>query len=248
MEPLPHEKWALVKEYLPIIPGIVRSIAMLQGAASCPEEDLYAYGVLGLIEAARRYDPTQGPFCSFARIRIRGQIIDELRVFGRGANNARLPKRQVAIKKAEEDLAQVLGRSPTQAELAKHLDVPLELVETRPRGVSLMPEDVLAHCAEETRHPDNHPSDHPADEVIELTFWEDVKQALQEALEHLTSQERKVIDLRYRENLTLREIGLKLGMSESRACQVTNRALRRLKLALEVARPDIRDELLYEAS
>lgn len=189
-------------------------------------DDLIQAGVLGLLEASERYDATQGAsFSTFAGIRIRGAMLDEIR---RGDWTPRsVHRKSRAVAEAQHRIESRLGRQPTDEEIAHELDMSLD--EYR-RCVS---DAASAYLFSLDEHNEDWPptdvaapdSMHPLDAVE----WANFHQALAEANEALPERERLLITLYYDQDLNLRQIAERLGVSESRACQIHGRALSRVR-------------------
>src|SRR5437867_1418426 len=208
--------------------------------AHIEEADLVSYGLLGLIGAIERFDPSREiKFETFAMARIRGAIIDELRSLDWVPRSVRTRARQ--IERAIAALEKELHRAPTDEEIAKKLGVTEEelddsLLEISRSSVGALDElwspsaggDAIAliDTIEDESGPDPESS-------LEQT---EVKEALAEAISDLPEREKLVVTLYYYEELTLREIGEVLGVTESRVSQLHTKAILRLKARLSGAR------------
>ena len=192
-------------------------------------EDIAGYGVEGLINAIERFSPQKNTrFETYALIRIRGAILDRIRSQDFLPRSVR--KKIKDIKQATEYLKQELGRMPTTTEIANYLDMDPSKVN------QIMSEDVVV-----TSIYDKRGSSDDSLEVIDtiedtnkLTPHErmeekNVKTDLQRALQRLPERERVLMVLYYQENMTMKEIGETLGMSESRVCQLHAQSIMKLK-------------------
>lgn len=212
--------------------GLVKRVA-LHLQARVPRfielDDLMQAGMIGLLEAAKSFDPAKGSnFESFAYIRVRGAMFDEVR------RMSYMPRSAVAIGKShaqsEQDLTALLGRAPTQTELARHMDKDAEsLQRERARAIHFdttsietLPEPVENISADDDMRPDV---------VVENA---DFMEALTAAIERLPEREKLVICLYYIEELNLREIGAVIGVSESRVSQILTATARSLRTTLQV--------------
>jgi len=178
-------------------------------------DELIQVGMIGLLEAARAFNPTKGiEFESFALSRVRGAILDEVRQL------SYLPRSAVAFNKSENQatnaLASELGRAPTQAELADHMGDDLELFQKR-RGnakrfetlsMEVMTDEVMGIADERTRQPDA---------IVE---HEQFMGAVTDAIAELPERDQLLMSLYYVEELNLKEIGEILGVTESRISQL----------------------------
>ncbi len=193
-------------------------------------DELVQVGMVGLIEAARSFDPTKGhEFEHYALSRVRGAILDEVR------RQSFLPRSAVAFNKTENEaihaLGAELGRSPTQAELAEFMGKDLEEFH-RERGqakrfetfsMEVVNDEVMSMPADMNQQPEVM--------VEEAEFMEAVVQAI----EGLPERERLVMSLYYVEELNLKEIGEVLSVSESRVSQILSSVVKKLRLQLQIA-------------
>ncbi|HZH44346.1 MAG TPA: RNA polymerase sigma factor FliA [Lysobacter sp.] len=216
---------------------LVRRIAHHLAArlpASVDVEDLVQAGMIGLIEAARHYDASQGAaFETYASIRIRGSMIDEIR---RGDWVPRSVHRRVReAAEATRRIEQNAGRAATANEVAAALDMPLDeyhrLMEGAARG-HLLSLDAHIEDEGEARIADAHPT--PERQLAREQFQGE----LTEAIAGLPEREQLVLSLYYEQELNLREIGAVLGVTESRVCQIHGQAMVRLRARLRDARDD----------
>lgn len=202
-------------------------------------EDISSYGVEGLIDAIEKYSPDKGArFETYALMRIRGNIIDKIRSQDFLPRSVR--KKIKDVKEAQEHLRQKLGRQPTTAEIAGLLDIEKERVE-----------QILAEDTTITSIYDKKGSSEESLEIIDtiqdkrLTPHEemeekDVKKELDSALKRLPERERMIMVLYYHENMTLKEIGETIEISESRVCQLHAQAIMKLKNLLSENRSETR--------
>ncbi len=192
-------------------------------------EDIAGYGVEGLINAIERFSPQRNTrFETYALIRVRGAILDKIR--SQDFLPRSLRRKIKEIKQATEYLKQELGRMPTTSEIANYLDMDVEKV------TQIMSEDVVV-----TSIYDKKGNSEDSMEIIDtiedtnkLTPHEqmeekNVKSDLQKALQRLPERERTLMVLYYQENMTMKEIGETMGMSESRVCQLHAQAIMKLK-------------------
>ena len=220
----------LVVGYSPLVKFIAGRMAA--GLPSHVEEsDLISYGLLGLIGAIERFDPEREiKFETFAAARVKGAIIDELRSLDWVPRSVRARAR--AVEKAHATLEAKLGRSPTDEELAESLEMTVE--EFRSTLLEIANSSVLAlddlstyadpEGSSQVSILDTIQDPGAVDPENELQAVE-LKERLADAIEALGERERLVIALYYYENLTLREIGEVLGVTESRVSQLHTRAV-----------------------
>lgn len=200
-------------------------------------EDISSYGVEGLIDAVEKYSPEKGArFETYALMRIRGNIIDKIRSQDFLPRSAR--KKIKDVKECQEGLKQKLGRAPTSAEIGEVLGLEKEKVD------QILSEDVTI-----TSLYDKKGQSEDSVEVIdtiqdgrlnpeEVSEEKDVKKELEVALKRLPERERMIMVLYYHENMTLKEIGEAIEVSESRVCQLHAQAIMKLKNILSENRSD----------
>jgi len=212
---------------------LVRRIAHHLAArlpASVEIDDLIQAGMLGLIEAARNFQADQGAaFETYASIRIRGAMIDEIR---RGDWVPRsVHRRYRDVVAATRKVEQSLGRAATAQEVAGELGVSMDdyhhMLEDAARGQLL---SLDAHAEEHDGEPRLAVQDAatPARALEHLAFGE----ALGSAVDDLPEREKLVLSLYYEQEMNLREIGAVLNVSESRVCQIHGQAMLRLRARL----------------
>jgi RNA polymerase sigma factor for flagellar operon FliA len=227
----------LVLAYSPLVKYVAGRMA--SGLPSHVDEgDLISYGLEGLIKAVQRFDPgRQIKFETFAITRIKGQIIDELRSLDWVPRSVRAKARD--IEKANMALEHQLQRAPTDQEMAEKLNVSLEdfhssLVQISNSSVVALDElwTLSDSSGDQVSLLDTIQDPDAIDPVSAMSQTE-IKDRLAEAIERLPEREKLVVALYYYENLTLREIGEVLGVTESRVSQLHTKAILRLKSRLE---------------
>ena len=206
--------------------------------AHVDDDDLVSYGVLGLMGAIERYDPDRDvKFETYAITRIRGSIIDELRAMDWVPRSVRARARD--IERAIAELERRLHRAPTDAEIAKKLGITeteLEdsLTDISRSSIAALDELWTVNTAggggsgDQVALIDTIEDSEAPDPQGSLSQAE-VREAVGEAIARLPEREKLVITLYYYEELTLREIGEVLGVTESRVSQLHTKAVLRLK-------------------
>jgi RNA polymerase sigma factor for flagellar operon FliA len=218
--------------YVPLVHYVLNRLGFSQ-AIGADYEDLTSHGLLGLIEAVDRFDPAHGAqFSTYATLRIRGTVLDQLRARDWLSRAAR--KRAREVQNAVSSLWLSLNRAPTDEELAAHLNLSLEqlrqaLTESDRVLLSL---DVVSDDTDEVSSlheilADPQQAD-PAVAMLDL----DLHARLVNALQALPERERVVLSMYYYDDLTLKEIGAVLSLSESRICQLHARAVMNLRVLL----------------
>jgi len=227
----------LILTYAPL----VKFVAGRLGAslpAHVDEQDLVSYGLLGLIGAIERFDPDREiKFETYAIARIKGAIIDELRSLDWVPRSVRSRARE--IEAAQAKLQHELQRAPTEAELAARLEISEDelqtsLLEIANSSVYALDElwTVSDSSGDQVSLLDTI-SDPRAEDPQESLDSSEIKDRLTEAIASLPEREQLVVALYYYENLTLREIGEVLGVTESRVSQLHTKAVMRLKTGLQ---------------
>ena len=206
--------------------------------AHIEESDLISYGLLGLIGAIERFDPDREiKFETFAVARIKGSIIDELRSLDWVPRSVRAKARE--IENAHSKLERELGRTPTDDEVANELgmsndDFQESLLQISNSSVVALDElwAVSDASGDQVSLLDTMRDPAAVDPARELGVSE-LKDRLAHAISRLPEREKLVVALYYYENLTLREIGEVLGVTESRVSQLHTKAVLRLKARLQ---------------
>jgi RNA polymerase sigma factor for flagellar operon FliA len=226
----------LVVAYSPMVKFVAGRLGA--GLPSHVEDaDLISYGLMGLIGAIERFEPERGiKFETFAMTRIRGAIIDELRSLDWVPRSVRARARE--IETAQAKLEHELQRAPSEAELAEKLgcsedELQNSLLEIANSSVYALDElwAISDSSGDQVSLLDTIPDNAAADPQQALDSGE-VKERLTEAIGTLPEREQVVIALYYYENLTLREIGDVLDVTESRVSQLHTKAVMRLKTQL----------------
>ena len=215
---------ALVEEYLPRVRGIVQRLGS-RLPRHLDREELVHGGVLGLIDAARRFDPKLGcSFASYAEIRIRGAVLDQLRAMDWVPRTIRERRRH--LESAERDIEIRTGRRAEPAEVAELLGLAPERFERLRWLLFQAPLHPSAEPWDEAAHAEGHA--HSAD-PFQLLGRGRAEEAIADALASLPARERAIVSLLYWEELTVDAAGKTLGLSESRVRALHMRALLRLR-------------------
>ena len=224
-----------LKNHMPLVRSVVdRMRASLPPTVDV--EDLYSVGLMGLIHALRRFDPTLGvTFASYATMRIRGAVLDELRRVDWLSRSLR-----VKAKKVTEIIAgieQREGRPATEAEVASELGVSSEeysamLDELRP--LSYVELDAVAGEEDDANMHDVVP-DEKQPSASDLAMKNELIKLVIDRLQQLPEMQRKILAMYYFENLRLAEIAKVFGVTESRICQIHTQAVLSLKNYIRTA-------------
>ena len=222
---------ALIIEYVPLVKLVSGRLSMYLGY-TVEYEDLVSYGIFGLIDAIDKFDYRKGiKFETYASLRIRGAILDQIRKMDWIPRSVRQKQRQIdaAITKLES----AEDKTATDEGIAKELDISLEEYyvwqgQTKVTGIASI--DEFVEQGIEVRAFDNQKyADNEPEKVYEK---EELKNLLKESLDKLTEKERMVVVLYYYEELTLKEISSVLEVSESRVSQLHTKALQKMKQIL----------------
>ena len=224
----------LVEEYLPLVKTVVGLLAMTL-PSHVQLDDLTSAGLVGLLQAMRNYRSDAGTsFETYARVRIRGAVLDELRRMDWVPRSVHDKARRLQNVMLEQE--QKLGRSPTEEEMARALQIPVEdyedwLAEIRPacfvsldsltdssQGSSVSLHETLTN--DERDNPD------------QTTARRELVVLIEERLRQLPEMQRKVLALYYYEDMRLREIAEIYGVTESRICQIHAQAILAIKTGL----------------
>lgn len=218
-----------VERMLPVIRSIARQLARRIPSHICVD-DLIGAGLLGLVTAYSRFDPTRGEgfrvFQTYAERRIRGAMLDELRANDPLSRDQRIQmiRRATAIRV----LSGRLGRAPEPDEVATELGITLEAYWTRIAAGS-MGQKVSIDEGGDSSEDGLQLSQPEAETADDRVYWSEAKRALHMALASLPPRLLRLFELHYGQGLTLYEIGKELGVSESRVCQLESEAIRLLR-------------------
>lgn len=233
----------LITNYAPLVKYIAGRIAMTT-PPNVEFEDLVSYGILGLIDAIEKYDPKMGSkFKTYATLRIKGAIYDELRLLDWIPRSVRQKAKE--IEEAYTTLEKKLGRPATDEEVAEAMNIStkeLNQLTLEISGTSVISLDDVRYIganSDEVSVLDTVES-HVVPGPDARLEREEMKRLLVEAINKLPQREREVIALYYYEELTLKEIGEVLGVTESRVSQLHTKAIMRLRGYLSRARAAFR--------
>ncbi|GEA16669.1 sigma 28 [Moorella sp. E308F] len=222
----------LVLKYLPLVKYHVGRLAV-KPPRHLDQEDLVGYGIIGLLEAIDRYDPSRGVnFESFASQRIRGAILDALRQSHWAPRTLVEKLRRVSqvYRRLEQEQGSEVSDAVVAAAAGITVDELKELLERGSQMAVLSLEDFLFDReGEEGSTRGELLADPQSPDPAGRYEQEELRRALIEGLQHLNDKDRLVLTLYYYEGLTLKEIGKILGVSESRVCQLHGRAILNLR-------------------
>lgn len=219
----------LVIQHVPLVKRIAFHL-MGRLPDSVLVDDLIQAGMIGLLEAVKKYDQSQGAsFETYAGIRIRGSMLDEVRRSDWTPRSVHKKSRMVseAIKEVEN----ILGRDARDTDIAEHLGVDIgeynQMLQDSV-GCKTLSVEELAESGDHS-FKDAETMDSTPDDILEK---EKFRQAMVQAIKSLPERERLVVSLYYVEELNLREIGKVMDISESRVSQINSQAMLRLRSRL----------------
>jgi RNA polymerase sigma factor for flagellar operon FliA len=230
----PHEREELILKFAPLIKLIVNRIA-LRLPPHVDSEDLVNAGVIGLMDAIEKYDPMRGTsFKTYAEFRIKGAILDELRSLDWFPRSIR--QKVNRLESAYADLERQLGRAADDEEVAEALKIDLEAfyeILAQASAVSLVSiYDMGREEGEERSLVECLASGDP--DPLDALESQEVYATVGRAIHQLPEKEQLVISLYYYDNLTMKEIGNVLNLTESRVSQIHTKAVLRLRAKLRI--------------
>lgn len=225
----------LVEQYLPLVKTVVGRLAMTL-PSHVDIEDLYSAGLVGLLNAMRNFDQRNGTsFETYARLRIRGAVFDELRKMDWVPRSIHDKARK--IQNAMARVEQAKGRPATEQEMARELEISIDdyqqwLKDVRPATFI---------CLDAAGGPDSDEGPAQYESVadpgwvdpVEQTSRREMTRLIAERLEQLPEMQRKVLALYYFEDMRLREIAEAFGLTESRICQIHSQAVLAIRSYLQ---------------
>lgn len=223
----------IVEKYIPLVKYIASRV-IIGKSRYIEYEDLVSYGMLGLMDAINKFDDSKGmKFSSYASIRIKGAMIDEIRKnspISKGAMD-----KLTRYNEALETLQNKLLREPTNEELSKELNVTMDEIaeiEGYINYISIVSLEDLIFSDDDDMQIMSTIEDEKSPSPERLLEEKEELEFLTKALENLNEKDKTVLSLYYYEGLTLKEIGKVLEVSESRVCQLHSRAIVHLRKEL----------------
>lgn len=210
--------------YLPLVKRIVRQLNSQVGGA-IDRDDMEQIGVIGLLEALRRYGQPDAQFGGYATLRIRGAILDELRRQDWRPRSVRQDSHRV--RDGVRELTRQLGREPSEAEIIERLGLTAEAYHAHQRdenAAEVASFDELVHELAEM------PSTARTPEEQLMS-----RRSLEQALMALDEREQRVIQMVYEFELSYREVAAVLNLTDARVCQLNKAALQKMKTFLQRA-------------
>lgn len=225
----------LVLKYAPLVKNVVNRVTAKLPIPATDKEEMINVGIIGLMSAIDKYDERRNvKFETYASFRIRGAVLDELRLRDWVPRSTR--DKDSRLEKAFAALKKSLGRPPREEEVAEYLGISLDdyyRLLDQAHSLSVvssedLPADYLDNCRQmavlEIAEHGN---------PLELLASEELRAKLKEGIEGLPAKERLVLSLYYYDELTMKEIGKVLDLTESRVCQLHSQAIIRLRTAVK---------------
>ncbi|MBR9982792.1 MAG: FliA/WhiG family RNA polymerase sigma factor [Desulfatitalea sp.] len=220
----------IIAEYLPYVNRIVNRIAT-HLPPTVEVDDLVNVGIIGLIQAIERYDPSRdNKFMTYAVFRIKGAVLSELR--SRDFLGRTTRKKIRSLEKAYTSLEQKLGRDALDEEVAEALEMDLEQFYQvkRMSSISFVSFEELGCTSRDEKEVFlNSLMNNEGDDALSLTTIKEIKGTLARHIEHLPEKERLVVSMYYNDEMTMKEIGMVLEITESRVSQIHSQAVIRLR-------------------
>ncbi|MCC4596684.1 FliA/WhiG family RNA polymerase sigma factor [Xanthomonas campestris pv. phormiicola] len=219
-DPLVERDWMI--QYVPLVKRVVGNLAAHAGTVM-ERDDMQQIGLMGLLEALRRYGTPDAEFVGYAAMRIRGAILDELRRQDWRTRSARNGAHR--LHSAERTLRQQLGRDPERAEVCQALNISsdeYDRAQLHDNAEKFASFDALLANGLDIGSQQAGPELHAINQA-----------SLAQALLALDEREQKVVQLYYEFDLGLAEIAQVLDLTTSRICQINKRALAKMRAALE---------------
>jgi len=227
-----RQKEVALSRYAPLVKYVVDRLA-LHLPKSVERDDLISAAIIGLFDALEKYDASKGTkFETYAIWRIRGAILDELRSLDWASRSIRRKARNV--EEVARDLGQKLGRAATEEEVADALNLsPVELSrlldEVHGTALLSLSKSVSSDEEQDYIQLEDIVDDPAHKDALDQIETEEAREVLLETIDGLPEQQRLVVALYYYEEMTLKEIGEALHISESRVSQIHTRAVKTLK-------------------
>ncbi len=232
-----QEKEKIIQDSLPFIKYTAYRLSM-RLPPQLSVEDLISVGVMGLLDALQRFTEGRVKLSTFVEYRIKGAMLDELRSLDWVPRSLKTKISQ--LKKAQRELEKELGRAPTEEEIARKLGVPLEEYYRTLQSAS----NAIVFSFEDFKERSWDEGDMDVTECIPdpnmkspLAQLEEssMRETLAQSIGMLPEKEKLILSLYYWEELTLKEIGKVMHLTEGRVCQLHSQALIRLKSQMHTA-------------
>lgn len=226
---------ALIMRYASLVKHVVDKISSRLPSHLQVKEDLINVGVIGLISALEKFDKTRNvKFETYASIRIRGAVLDELRARDWMPRSTR--DKHSKLEETFSSLQKKLGRPPDEEEMSRHLNVSLDKyhkILDEAKGITLLCSEDLPPDYQEINANYNFIDEMDQNNPFSSLAANELKVVLKKAIDTLPEKERLILSLYYYEELTMKEIGKVVNLTESRVCQIHTQAILRLRGGLK---------------
>lgn len=222
--PAPNtDRERIISEHLPLVRQVVRRLSLQNFGAACDIDDLVGFGIVGLVQAVDRFDPSGGaPFAAFATMRIKGAVLDAVRQLDPLSRDQR--SRVARIRDARDHLRNSLSREPTGSEVRDAAQ--LSSIAFNEASVAAETTTVLSADDEFVVCVSNEES------CVEFVERKEFDETLEDAVLSLPCSERAAVQMYFFKDLNQREISQALSLSETRVSQLISQALRTLRSKL----------------
>jgi RNA polymerase sigma factor FliA len=231
----PDRKEEIVQQFLPRVKFYAHKYAFGL-PAELTVDDLVSAGIVGLLEAVSRFDPSMNTTLStFADFRIRGAIIDEIRSMQWASKDVK--KKIEEVRNAYAEIEKMSHRTATDEEVVQHLNISMEELHKRLANVNSVR---MINLEDLGINKDGEPLDilecispEGSRDLLQELNLKELQAALGKVIDELPEKERLVVTLYYYEELTMKEIGKALDITESRVCQLHGKALLRMRKKMD---------------
>lgn len=223
----------VIKDFAPVVKYLAYRLAMRR-PSSLGADDLMSAGMIGLMDALEKYDPTrQAKFKTYAEFRIRGAMLDEIRAMDWAPRSIR--EKSTQLKQAVARVQDRVGRPPTEEEIAEEMGLSVDDVATllaQPLQHAMLSLDDLDLQDIQRKDIMEALVDRTSVDPLSAVVSNQVRKILADAIDDLPKKQRLTLTLYYYEELTMKEIGTILEVSESRICQLHQQAILSLKASV----------------
>lgn len=223
--------WSLVKQYLPLLKSIVARMR-IYFPSNIDSDDIYSVALTGLIHAAKNFNPSMpNTFSAYAKIRIRGALLDELRKIDHLSRSKRADTKK--FKEQIAQLEQTLGYQPTKIQVCLNLNISSADYDTLINNKNPIFKSLDSPLNQNSSLPINELISDPSEpNPFDLVDKKDIMLALQQSIIELDLQSQKILSFYYVHELRLAEIAHILKLTESRICQLHSKAISSLRTLL----------------
>jgi RNA polymerase sigma factor for flagellar operon FliA len=220
-----------IMKYAPLVKNIVERISARLPSHLNVKEDLINVGIIGLIAAVDKFDDKRNvKFETYAGFRIKGAVLDELRARDWMPRSTR--NKYSKLEESFSTLQKMLGRPPLEEEMCRHLKIPLDKyhkILDEAKGVTLLSSEDLPPDYQETYANNDFLEKMDENNPFSFLAANELRAVLKKGIDALPEKERLILSLYYYEELTMKEIGKVVNLTESRVCQLHTQAVLRLR-------------------